>query len=104
MTLYKANISDSTPQDALWRQRKDKLIRVGHIEAAVPVFITIGILFGLVIIVNYILIKTVRTDFIRYRKIDLMERKRAIPQTEEIEDARVDLDDEDEEQGGRQPI
>lgn len=54
--------------------RNHKLVAVGPLEMVVPVLMTIAVLFVLVLIVNYILIKTVRKDFLKYKTIDRIER------------------------------
>ena len=59
------------------------MIHLGSLEDAIPVFMTLAILFGLVIIVNYILIKTVRIDLKRYKQIEKQERKIVASSSEE---------------------
>ncbi len=74
--MWHTGSSKLTAAEALIQLRDERTYKVGAIQAAIPVLITLGILFCLVVLVNYILIKTVRTDLLKYRKISEMERQR----------------------------
>ena len=68
--------SPLSPTEQLVALRKENSVKIGFIEGAISVMLTLAILFVVVVLVNYILIKTVRTDLLKYKKIAEIERSK----------------------------